>query len=65
MKLRTILPIFCTLFMTACVQQDLNLFEDNRTPESEYFDFKTKTDVNLTIDYGFEGYKVPDRKSVV
>ena len=59
MKLRTILPIFCTLFMTACVQQDLNLFEDNRTPESEYFDFKTKTDVNLTIDYGFEGYKVP------
>ena len=43
MKLRAILPVLCALFMGSCIQQELNLFEDNRTPESEYFDFKTKT----------------------
>ena len=38
------------------MKNELNLFEDNRLPKDECFDFNTKTDVNLSLDFGFEGY---------
>ena len=43
----------------SCVNNEYSLFEDPRLPESECFDFKTKTEVTLSINYGFEGYSVP------
>ena len=47
------------LFITSCVDREHSLYEDPRQPVTEYFDFKTKSDLTLAVDYGFEGYTLP------
>ncbi len=46
--------------ISSCSDSEKGFTEEVKNPEtSEIFDFKTRTEVSLNLDYGFEGYKVP------
>ena len=43
----------------SCEETEKFNIEENNDPKSEVFDFKTRADVFLSLDYGFDGYSVP------
>lgn len=50
--------------ITFCACSEKDLYEptvptDEPKSESDYFDFSTRADVTLNIDYGYPGYKAP------
>ena len=43
----------------SCEETEKFNIEENNDPKSEVFDFKTRADVFLSLDFGFDGYSVP------
>ena len=59
---RTFQLAFTTMLMlsaASCVNNEHDFMDEPKLPETECFDFKTKMEVTLNIDYGYEGYSVP------
>ena len=58
-RIYLILTAIIALTFSSCEKSDNDFIEENNDAKSEVFDFKTRTEVNLTLNYGFEGYSVP------
>lgn len=47
---------FVTIILQSCVKESDYFQETAKKPESSYFDFATKRNVTLNVDYGFIGH---------
>lgn len=56
MKILKSLVCAIPLIALASCMQEYDVYNDNKQPESAYFDFSTSKDTKLTLDYGFTGY---------
>ena len=54
-KLIFFLSLVSAFTFYSCEETEKFNIEENNDPKSEVFDFKTKADVFLSLDFGFDG----------